>query len=259
MAFSTILFQIDRGAARLTFNRPEHMNAFSRQMHEEVLEALDSAEGGARVLLITGSGRAFCAGQDLGERDMDAAHIDLGATVERYYNPLVRRITSLPIPVVCAINGVAAGAGVNIAMSCDIVIARKSARFVQAFGAIGLIPDAGGTWSLPRNIGLARALGYAMTGEAISAPDAAEWGLIWKAVDDEVFDETVEGLVSRLALAPTKTLALAKAAIRESFARSLEQQLTVERDAQRTCGESADYREGVRAFKEKRTPRFQGR
>lgn len=259
MVYRSILFSIDAGVARLTFNRPDRLNAFSEQMHTEVRDALERSKHEARVLLLTGAGRAFCAGQDLGERDMDAAVFDLGRTVETFYNPLVRAITGLPLPVVCAVNGVAAGAGVSIALACDIVIACKSARFVQAFAAIGLSPDAGGTWSLPRHVGLARALGYAITGTPISACEAAEWGMIWQAVEDENFTAEVETLVANLARAPTKSIGIVKAAIRESFACSLEQQLLTERDAQRLCGQTADYREGVRAFKAKRPPMFQGR
>jgi len=254
------LFEITDGIARLTLARPEQLNSFTVQMHAEVLSALDAVadEPSARVLLITGAGRGFCAGQDLGERKVDAGPLDLGANIEKYYKPLIQRLVAVRVPVVCAVNGVAAGAGVNIALACDIVIARRSAKFVQAFSAIGLVPDAGGTWFLPRAVGQARALGFTLTGEALSADRAEAWGLIWKAVDDERFDDEVEALVRRLANAPTRGLELAKRAIRGAQFATLDEQLDCERDSQRTCGLTDDYREGVTAFKEKRPARFTG-
>lgn len=254
------LFEITDGIARLTLARPEQLNSFTVQMHAEVLSALDAVadEPSARVLLITGVGRGFCAGQDLGERKVDAGPLDLGANIEKYYKPLIQRLVAVRVPVVCAVNGVAAGAGVNIALACDIVIARRSAKFVQAFSAIGLVPDAGGTWFLPRAVGQARALGFTLTGEALSADRAEAWGLIWKAVDDERFDDEVEALVRRLANAPTRGLELAKRAIRGAQFATLDEQLDCERDSQRTCGLTDDYREGVTAFKEKRPARFTG-
>jgi 2-(1,2-epoxy-1,2-dihydrophenyl)acetyl-CoA isomerase len=261
MNFETILFSVDAGSARLTLNRPERLNAFNERMHTEVAEALRQVETdpAVRVLLLTGSGRGFCAGQDLSERDVDAGPLDLGQTTATYYNPLVRRLAALKCPVVCAVNGVAAGAGVNIALACDLVLARRSAKFIQAFSAIGLIPDAGGTWVLPHLIGQARALGFTLTGGTLSAAQAVEWGLIWSVVDDDVFEAEVERLTVHLANAPTQGLAAAKQAIRGAWSATLEQQLALESQLQRDCGFTLDYKEGVNAFKARRTPRFLGR
>ncbi len=261
MSFETIVFTLENGLARLTLNRPERLNAFNEQMHGEVAEVLGrlEADPGVRVLLLTGAGRGFCAGQDLSDRDVDAGPLDLGHTTSTYYNPLIRRLTASRCPVVCAVNGVAAGAGVNIALACDIVLARKSAKFVQAFAAIGLIPDAGGTWTLPRLMGQARALGFTLTGGTLSAVQAEQWGIIWSAIDDDAFDEAVERLTLQLANAPTQGLAAAKQAIRSAWGSSLDQQLALESRLQRECGLTTDYREGVNAFKARRPPRFQGR
>lgn len=260
MGFETIIFESREGIARLTLNRPDRLNAFSARMHAEVAEALDrlEADRGLRVLLLTGAGRAFCAGQDLGERDTRNGSPDLGISTETQYNPLVRRLTALSAPVVCAVNGVAAGAGVSIALACDIVLARRSARFVQAFSGIGLIPDAAGTWHLPRLVGQARALGFTLTGGSLSADEAAAWGMIWKVLDDEGWEAGVEAVVEPLGRAPTRALAMAKRAIRQSFSAPLQAQLDLERDFQRACGWTEDYREGVIAFKERRPPRFRG-
>jgi 2-(1,2-epoxy-1,2-dihydrophenyl)acetyl-CoA isomerase len=253
-------FSVDAGIARLTLARPEQLNAFTVQMHAEVAQAFERVETdrSIRVLLITGAGRAFCAGQDLGERNVEAGPLDLGANIEAFYNPLIRRLTALPVPVVCAVNGVAAGAGVNLALACDITLARHSARFVQAFSAIGLVPDAGGTWHLPRAIGQARALGFVLSGEPLSAERAEAWGMIWKAVPDDRFDAEVEALLQRLAAGPTRGLVNAKRAIRAAATATLDGQLDRERDLQRDSGLTSDYREGVTAFKHKRAPRFTG-
>jgi 2-(1,2-epoxy-1,2-dihydrophenyl)acetyl-CoA isomerase len=261
MNFETIVFSLDAGIARLTLNRPERLNAFNERMHIEVAEALGriEAEADVRVLLLTGSGRGFCAGQDLSERDVDAGPLDLGRATATYYNPLIRRVAALKCPVVCAVNGVTAGAGVNIALSCDVVLARRSAKFVQAFSAIGLVPDAGGTWILPRLLGQARALGFTLTGGTLSAAQAEQWGLIWRAIEDEAFDVEVESLTIQLANAPTQGLAAAKQAIRGAWSATLEEQLALESRMQRDCGLTEDYKEGVNAFKARRTPRFQGR
>lgn len=261
MTHETILFSTDDGLARLTLNRPERLNAFNAKMHVEVAEAIGRVEAdpSARVLLITGAGRAFCAGQDLSERDVDAGPLDLGKATGEHYNPLVRRLAALRVPVLCAVNGVAAGAGVNIALACDIVLARRSAKFVQAFSAIGLIPDAGGTWALPHLVGQSRALGFTLLGETILAEQAESWGLIWKAVDDDQFDAEVERVARQLGNGPTRGLAAAKRAIRGAQHTTLSAQLDVERDAQRECGLTDDYREGVTAFKARRSPRFVGR
>ena len=261
MAFKSIMFKSIEGIARLTLNRPDRLNAFNSTMHAEIAAAIGLVEGdsNARVLLISGMGRAFCAGQDLSERDVEAGPLDLGKATGEYYNPLVRRLAGLRVPVVCAVNGVAAGAGVNVALACDVVLARKSAKFVQAFSSIGLIPDAGGTWALPRLVGQSRALGFTLLGESISADQAERWGLIWKAIDDDQFDAEVERVVRQLGAGPTGGLAAAKRAIRGAQSRSLDEQLDVERDTQRECGLTDDYKEGVSAFKARRAPRFIGR
>jgi 2-(1,2-epoxy-1,2-dihydrophenyl)acetyl-CoA isomerase len=261
MNYETILFGNDAGIARLTFNRADRLNAFNVRMHVEVADALRliEADRTVRVLLITGAGRGFCSGQDLTEREFSSGPLDLGHGTDTYYNPLVRRLSALAMPVVCAVNGVAAGAGVNIALACDIVVASSSAKFVQAFSAIGLIPDAGGTWSLPHLLGQARALGFTLTGGTLSADMAERWGLIWRVIDDREFEAQVTQLVEQLARAPTRTLAAAKQAIRGAWHRTLDQQLDLERDLQRACGLSEDYKEGVTAFKARRSPRFSGR
>lgn len=261
MGFETILLDSRDGIVRLTLNRPERLNALSAQMHAEIAAALDllEADSDLRVLLLTGSGRGFCAGQDLGERDTRHGAPDLGVSTATQYNPLVRRLTALPVPVVAAVNGVAAGAGVSLALACDIVLARRSAKFVQAFAGIGLIPDAGGTWHLPRLVGQARALGFTLTGGTLSAAEAAEWGMIWRVIEDDAWDAGVDAVVRPLSIAPTRALAMAKRAIRQAHFTPLEAQLDLERDSQQACGWSDDYREGVMAFKERRPPRFRGK
>jgi len=263
MTYEQIRFDVRERIARVTLNRPDRLNSFTTQMHGELRDALSrvAAGGDARVLLLTGEGRAFCAGQDLSDRAVapGAAPVDLGASIEENYRPLVLALRDLPLPVVCAVNGVAAGAGANIALACDIVIAAKSASFIQAFCKIGLVPDSGGTYFLPRLVGAARAMGLAMLGDRLSAEQAAAWGLIWKCVDDGEFGATTDALVAQLADAPTAGLAAIKRALHASSGNTLEQQLDVERDAQRALGYSADYREGVAAFLDKRAPRFSGR
>src|SRR3954462_2284045 len=259
MAYETILFSLEGGIARLTLNRPERLNSFTVRMHEEVADALSKLEG-ARVLVITGAGRGFCAGQDLGDRAVAPGEaVDLGHSVETYYNPLIRRITSLPFPVIARVNGVAAGAGANIALACDIVIAAKSAKFIQSFASIGLIPDSGGTWVLPRLVGQARALGLALTADPLPADKAAEWGLIWKAVDDEALDAEVDAIAQKLASLPPLGLAAIKEMIRSSWQYSLDEELERQAGAMRRLGFTEDYREGVAAFLDKRPPSFQGR
>ena len=262
MSYDTILFGVDGGIARLTLNRPDKLNSFNTQMHGEVRRALDSLpDSGARVLVLTGAGRGFCAGQDLGDRAVapGAQGIDLGESIDKYYKPLVLALHNLPMPVIAAVNGVAAGAGANIALACDLVVAARSATFVQAFSKLGLIPDSGGTWTLPRLVGTARALGLTLLGNKLPAEQAAAWGMIWRCVDDADLAPTVDALAQQFAVAPTRGLAWTKAAIRGSGQRSLAEQLDIERDAQRELGRSADYAEGVAAFIEKRTPRFTGR
>jgi len=261
VTFETILFSITDGVGRLTLNRPDRLNSFTVQMHQEVAEALDmlEAEPGMRVLVLTGAGRGFCAGQDLADRAVaPGEHVDLGNAVEQFYNPLIRRLVALPFPVVCAVNGVAAGAGASLALAADIVIAAHSAKFIQSFANIGLIPDSGGTWVLPRLAGQARALGMALTGKPISAIQAAEWGLIWEAVADDAFGATVAALVAQFAKAPTAGLAATKRMIRASWLHSLDEELDLQRDAMRALGRTADYQEGVAAFIAKRPPHFTG-
>lgn len=262
MSHQHIRFEITEGVARLTLNRPERLNSFNTEMHVEVRGALASLrEAAARVLVISGAGRGFCAGQDLGDRAVapGAAPPDLAESIEKNYKPLVLALRDLPMPVIAAVNGVAAGAGANIALACDLVIAARSASFVQAFSKLGLVPDSGGTWFLPRLVGPARALGLALLGEKLSAEQAAAWGLIWRCVEDAELSGVVDGLARQLAAAPTRALARTKQAIYEGLTRTLPQQLNVERDYQGELGHSADYAEGVAAFTEKRTPRFTGR
>lgn len=263
MTFTTIEFVSEDGLARLTLNRPDKLNSFNAVMHEEVREAMKTVQrdDSIRCLLISGNGRGFCAGQDLSDRNVapDAEVPDLGASLEQKYNPLIRSIAKLEKPVICAVNGVAAGAGANIALACDIVIAAESAKFIQSFCNIGLVPDSGGTWTLPRLVGRARALGMALLGERISASQAEQWGLIWKCVADEELASTAEQMARHLATQPTLGLGLIKRAMLASSDNSLDDQLDLERDLQRLAGRSEDYREGVGAFMEKREPQFKGR
>ncbi len=262
MNYENILFSIDGGIARLTLNRPDRLNSFNDAMHAEVRDALARVKDApTRVLLLTGSGRGFCAGQDLSDRAVapGAEPVDLGASIERNYKPLVLGLRALPLPVVCAVNGVAAGAGANIALACDIVIAAKSASFIQAFAKIGLLPDSGGTYFLPHLVGSARAMGLAFLGDKLSAEEAAEWGLIWQCVDDAQLPAVVDKLVQQLAQAPTRGLAAIKQALHAAGGNTLAAQLDLERDLQRTLGMSDDYREGVAAFTAKRPPHFSGR
>jgi 2-(1,2-epoxy-1,2-dihydrophenyl)acetyl-CoA isomerase len=263
MSYDHILFTSDGGIARLTLNRPDRLNSFNDAMHAEVRDALGrvAADATLRVLLLTGAGRGFCAGQDLADRAVSpgAAPVDLGDSVERNYKPLVLALRALPIPIVCAVNGVAAGAGANLALACDLVLATKSASFIQPFCKLGLIPDTGGTYFLPRLVGSARAMGLALLGDKLSAEQAADWGLIWRCIDDAEFATEVEQLLVHLAAAPTRGLARTKAALGASAANTLEAQLDLERDCMRELGGSDDYREGVAAFVGKRSPRFTGR
>lgn len=262
MNYQHILYAAEGGIARLTLNRPERLNSFNDAMHAEVRDALSRVKASAdmRVLLLTGAGRGFCAGQDLGDRAVapGSEAVDLGASIERNYKPLVLALRALPLPVICAVNGVAAGAGANIALACDIVIATKSASFIQAFSKIGLMPDSGGTYFLPRLVGSARAIGLSMLGDKLSAEEAAAWGLIWKCVADAEFPASVEALVQQLSTAATRGLAATKQAMYAARENTLEAQLELERDVQRVLGRSADYREGVSAFAAKRAPRFTG-
>jgi len=262
MTYESILYDSAGGIARITLNRPDRLNSFTSAMHAELRDALGrvKAESGVRALLLTGAGRGFCAGQDLSDRAVapGSAPVDLGESIEHNYRPLVLTLRSLPFPVVCAVNGVAAGAGANIALACDIVVAAKSASFIQAFCRIGLIPDSGGTYFLPRLIGTARAMGLAMLGDKLPAQQAADWGLIWKCVEDAELEQTVDALLAQFAQAPTRGLAATRQALHASANASLEAQLDLERDLQRELGYSADYREGVAAFIGKRPARFTG-
>ncbi|HKY83071.1 MAG TPA: 2-(1,2-epoxy-1,2-dihydrophenyl)acetyl-CoA isomerase PaaG [Sphingobium sp.] len=263
MGYQTIRLDVVDGIARLTLNRPDRLNSFTVQMHGEVADALEwiAHDDAIRVLVLTGAGRGFCAGQDLSDRAVapGGEAVDLGVPVERYYAPLIRRLTSLEKPVIGAVNGVAAGAGANIALACDIVIAARSAKFIQSFANIGLIPDSGGTWILPRLVGQARALGLALTGEPLPAEMAEQWGLIWKCVDDEHLSFEADTLAAKFATGPTRGLAGTKRLIRGSTQFTLEEELDLERDTMRELGNSDDYGEGVAAFMEKRKPTFVGR
>ncbi|AUL16427.1 2-(1,2-epoxy-1,2-dihydrophenyl)acetyl-CoA isomerase PaaG [Bordetella bronchiseptica] len=262
MTYQDILFELAGGVARLTLNRPDKLNSFTARMHGEVADALGRIEReGARVLVLTGAGRGFCAGQDLSERrpTADGAPPDLGETVEKFYGPLVRRLAALPLPVVVGVNGVAAGAGANLALAGDIVIARESASFIQSFCRLGLIPDTGGTFALPRLVGRARAAGLTLLGNKLSARQAQDWGLIWQCVADDEFDSALDGLAAHFAQAPTKGLAFTKRALQASLGNDLSTQLDLERDMMRELGRSADYAEGVAAFLDKREPQFKGK
>ena len=263
MVESTVLLQVAEGTATITLNRPGKLNAFNEAMHQELARALDRIEADAaiRAVLLTGAGRGFCAGQDLGDRMVGEgdAPPDLGATLDRLYNPLIRRVCRLERPVVCAVNGVAAGAGANLAFSCDIVLAARSAQFIEPFCRLGLVPDAGGTYVLPRLVGSARARGLALLGEPLAAEQAEAWGLIWRAVDDDRLIDEASALACHLATQATVGLGLIKRALLASATNSLDDQLDLERDLQRAAGRTEDYREGVAAFVEKRRPTFRGR
>jgi 2-(1,2-epoxy-1,2-dihydrophenyl)acetyl-CoA isomerase len=262
MSFSTITYQIDQGVAVLTLNRPASLNSFNSQMHDEVREAMKDARDNSdvRCLVITATGRGFCAGQDLSDRAVKVSDEapDLGESVEKNYNPLIRNIMTMEKPVLCAVNGVAAGAGASIALACDIVLAAKSAKFIQAFCKIGLVPDSGGTFNVVRALGLPRATALALLGDKLSAEQAEKWGMIWQCVDDEkLLDETMT-LALHLATQPTKGLAKIKELMNNSFSTPMHQQLELEKHAMRELGRTSDYREGVSAFMEKRQPTFTG-
>ena len=262
MDFKNIAFEISDGVATLTLNRPKSLNSFTVEMHTEIRSAMErvAEDRDIRCLLVTGAGRGFCAGQDLGDRASagDSPAPDVGASVEKYYNPLILSLMNLPKPVICAVNGVAAGAGASIALACDIVIAARSASFIQVFCKIGLIPDSGGTWNLPRAVGLARAKGLALLGDRLPAEMAESWGLIWKCVDDEVLMEEAHKMAAHFATQPTAALGRIKKLLHESASNTLPEQLALEQKAMQDLGQSDDYREGVTAFLEKRPPVFKG-
>jgi len=260
---ASILISLEAGVLGVTLNRPDKLNALNPEMHKLLRGALERArdDAGVRAVLLTGAGRGFCAGQDLGERNVaaDDSPIDLSVSLGSLYNPLVRRIRELPKPIVCAVNGVAAGSGANIALACDIVLAARSASFIQSFAKLGLVPDSGGTWILPRLVGRARAMGLALLGEKLSAEDAERWGLIWKALDDDRLADEAGALAKALASGPTKGYGLVKKALNASPGNSLDAQLDLERDLQREAGFSEDYREAVSAFIQKRKPAYKGK
>ena len=261
MDYQTITLTRDGGIARLTLNRPEKFNAFNSAMHAELRAAMaDLKASPPRVLIVSGVGKAFCSGQDLSERELVARgeRLDLGASLDANYNALIRSIAALEFPIVARVQGVAAGAGASFALVCDIVVAGRAAKFTQAFVRIGLMPDAGGSWQLPRRVGMARAMGMALLGQPVSGEQAADWGLIWQCVEDAALDETVDAIATTLAALPAAALAAIKRGLHAAVANTLHQQLDVERDLQRELGYSSDFREGVTAFLAKRAPRFGG-
>ena len=263
MNFETITFTVDAGIARLTLNRPDKLNSFNSEMHAELRVALDSIQNdtSVRVLVLSGAGRAFCAGQDLADRAMqkvDGKMPDIGNVVEASYKPLILRLQNLRVPTIAAVNGIAAGAGASVALACDLVIATKSASFLQAFSKIGLIPDTGGTWFLPQRVGMARAMGLALLADKLPAEKAAAWGLIWDCTEDADFSDRIDALAQQLSTAPTKALVRTRQAMHAAPGHTLEQQLSMEGGFMRELGWSPDYAEGVAAFMAKRAPNFTG-
>lgn len=260
----SILVEVAEHYHIITLNRPDKLNSFNDEMHRALATAIDGAEAdeSCRAILLTANGKGFCAGQDLGDRvrpSKDAPPPDLSQTIEQFYNPLIRRITSLSIPVICAVNGVAAGAGANIAMACDIVIASEKAKFIQAFAKIGLVPDSGGTYFLPRRVGAARARGLALLGVPVTAAQAEDWGMIWRCAPHDSFLEEAKTIAEELATGPTLGLGLIKQALNASERNTLDAQLDLERDYQGEAGRTPDYAEGVTAFMEKRRPTYTGK
>lgn len=262
MKLTTVKFSLESGVATLTLDRPDKLNAFNNTVHADIRAVLDTVEANpaARCLVITGAGRAFCSGQDLSERVMsEGTQVDIGASLDKNYNPLVRRIVAFPVPTIAAVNGPAVGAGANLALACDILLFARSAYIQEAFARIGLVPDAGGTWILPRTVGLKRALAMAITAEQVSADECQRIGIAHKVFDDAEFPGEVAKFASRLAAGPTLAYRFMKQALHASFANSLDAQLDLERDLQRKAGQSHDFREGVKAFMEKRPPQYRGK
>jgi len=255
--YQSLTLEQDGPVAWLTLSRPDKLNTFTADMHAELRDALRKMQTTetTRCLIITGAGRGFCAGQDLGDIDMTA----LGDVVGEHYNPLIRTVTTLNMPVIACVNGVAAGAGANLALACDIVIAARSASFIQSFNHVGLVPDAGGTWTLPRLIGMPRAMALAMTGETVSAEQAADWGMIWRCVDDDALQTETAALAHQLGNQATVGLAFTKQLIRQSWQHTLNEQLDLERDFQQAASQTSDFSEGVDAFLNKRMPNFSGK
>ncbi|MGH1369239.1 MAG: enoyl-CoA hydratase-related protein [Maritimibacter sp.] len=258
MTYDTITYDLNDGVAVVTLNRADKMNALNTQMRAEITDAVRRAGNEARCVVLTGAGKAFCSGQDLGDR-ANASNIDMERTLRDEYEPMLNAIVDCPVPTISAVNGPAAGAGANLALAADVVIASRSAYFLQAFSKIGLIPDAGGTWTLPRTIGLAKAMGTALFAEKVTADQASDWGMIWEAVDDAAFVAHWQGRAAHLAAGPTKSYKGIKDTMRASFGNSLEEQLRMEAKTQAGCGNSRDFKEGVLAFLEKRAPKFEGR
>ena len=264
MTFENIRFEVQGSIARLTLNRPDKMNSFNEAMHAELRVALDQVQEdkAIRVLVLTGAGRGFCAGQDLSDKQVQfvpgEAPPDLGDVVEKNYKPLIMRLQNMRVPTIAAVNGMAAGAGASLALACDLVVACKSASFLQAFSKVGLVPDTGGTWFLPQRVGMARAMGLALLADKLPAEKAADWGLIWAAIDDAEFAATVDALAEQLSTAPTKALVRTRQAMHAAPGHTLEQQLSLEGGFMRELGWSADFAEGVAAFIGKRVPNFSG-
>ncbi len=263
MSYQALCLEVDptTHVATITLNRPDKLNSFTRAMHQELHTALDTIEAvQSRALLLTGAGRGFCAGQDLADLDFTSTQkTDPGTLLEEYFNPLIRRLQALPLPIIAAVNGIAAGAGANLAFSCDLVLAARSSNFIQSFVKIGLLPDSGGTWFLPQRVGFVRALGLALTGDKLTAEQAERWGLIWRVVEDAELRSVATQVATQLAQQPTRALAAIKHAMRASMTNTLDQQLDLERDLQSELGRTHDYTEGVQAFIKKRAPHFEGR
>jgi 2-(1,2-epoxy-1,2-dihydrophenyl)acetyl-CoA isomerase len=258
MQYDMITYSVAEDIATVTLNRPDVMNALNSQMRAEITDAVTRGGKEARVIVLTGAGRAFCSGQDLGDR-ANAANLDLERTLRDEYVPMLRAIFECPVPTISAVNGAAAGAGANLALSADVVIAKESAFFLQAFTRIGLIPDAGGTWFLPRQMGLAKSMGAALFAEKITARQADDWGMIWESVSDDDFAQHIMARATHLAKGPTAAYVRVKEAIRGSFDNDLEAQLGIESKLQGECGKTRDFKEGVVAFMEKRPAIYEGR